>query len=56
VRHCYICNKSGVPISDALCNECKKKIRMEGVPEYLWALIIVIFMSVVAVYWPEVSG
>ena len=56
VRHCYRCNKSGIPISRALCDECKKKLEPQGVPEYLWALVIVIFMSVVAVYWPEVSG
>lgn len=56
MRHCYRCNKSGVPISRALCDECKKKLEPQGVPEYLWALVIVIFMSVVAVYWPEANG
>ena len=56
MRHCYRCNKSGVPISRALCDECKKKLEPQGVPEYLWALVIVVFMSVVAVYWPEASG
>lgn len=56
MRHCYRCNKAGIPISRALCDECKKKLESQGVSEYLWALVIVIFMSVVAVYWPEVSG
>jgi len=28
----------------------------QGIPEYLWALVIVVFMSVVAVYWPEANG
>ena len=56
VRHCYRCNKSGIPISRALCDKCKKELEPQGVPEYLWALAIVVFMSVVAVYWPEASG
>ena len=56
MRHCYRCNKSGIPISGALCDECKKQLRPKGWPEYVWALLLVIFMSVVAMSWPEASG
>jgi|DEB0MinimDraft_6_1074348.scaffolds.fasta_scaffold58831_2 predicted nucleic acid-binding Zn ribbon protein len=56
VRHCYVCNKSGIPISDALCESCKKKLREEGVPEYVWAVVIVLFMSAVALFFPEASA
>jgi len=56
VRHCYRCNKAGVPISNALCDECKKRLQPSGVPEYVWALFVVIAMSIAAMYLPEVSG
>ncbi len=56
VRHCYRCNKSGIPISGALCDECKKQLKPPAWPEYVWALLLVILMSVAVMYWSEVSG
>ncbi len=56
MRHCYRCNKSGIPISGALCDECKKQLKPPAWPEYVWALLLVILMSVAVMYWSEVSG
>lgn len=46
LRHCYRCNKSGVPIKDALCDRCKEEILRELTPaEWLVPFGIVALMS-----------
>ena len=51
MRHCYICNKSGVPISNALCDNCKEKVvRDLTMPEYILPLLFVGAISLVAVF------
>lgn len=53
MRHCYRCNKSGVPISSALCDDCKQEIVKDlTTSEYVLPLLIVAAMSLVAVFWP----
>ena len=50
LRHCYRCNKSGVPISNALCEHCKEEIVKDlTTSEYILPLIIVGAMSLLAV-------
>tara|TARA_R100001163_G_C4934962_1_gene109252 strand:+ start:378 stop:551 length:174 start_codon:yes stop_codon:yes gene_type:complete len=50
MRHCYRCNKSGVPISNALCDDCKEEIVKDlTTSEYALPLIIVGAMSLLAV-------
>ena len=56
MRHCYRCNKSGIPISGALCDDCKRQLKPRGWPEHIWALLLVILMSVAVMYWSKVSG
>ncbi len=46
MRHCYRCNKSGVPIKDALCDRCKEEILRElTAAEWLIPFGVVALMS-----------
>jgi len=51
MRHCYVCNRCGVPINNALCDQChkdrkEKPIKIE-IAEHFVALFV---MSVLTVY------
>ena len=51
MRHCYRCNKSGVPIKDALCDRCKEEILRElTAAEWLIPLGVVALMSLGAFF------
>ena len=46
LRHCYRCNKSGVPIKNALCEECRDDLLEElATAEWLFPLGFVILLS-----------
>lgn len=44
MRHCYVCNRCGVPITNALCDQCHKDrkdkpVKMQ-IAEHFLALIL----------------
>lgn len=46
MRHCYRCNKSGVPIKNALCEKCGDDLLEElTTAEWLFPLGFVILLS-----------
>lgn len=44
MKHCYVCNRCGVPITNALCEQCHgktKKDKKMQIAEHFFALAII---------------
>ena len=60
MRHCYVCNRCGVPITNALCEQChgknkKKKVKME-IAEHFLALAFISGMTLYFMFFVTPSA
>ena len=60
MRHCYVCNRCGVPITNALCEKChsnnkKKEVKMQ-IAEHFLALAVISGMTLYFMFFVAPSA
>ena len=50
MRHCYVCNRCGVPIEGALCPECRRLREVSPKTTYIQYTSTLLFLAGVVAY------